>query len=128
MPVNVDTFSSIRQILDESIGTIYGLEVALYSKYLRTAGRTDVLATWNGIASVVDFKTSRRIKSEADILGYFIQESCYSVMLEEMTGMVFPQLVTVMMVDHDDPIVFIKHRDEYVPTMKRIFTHAQRPI
>jgi hypothetical protein len=121
MPVNVDSFNSIRPILDRNIGIIYGLEIPLYSQRLHTAGRTDVVAQFNGIDSIVDFKTSRRIKTEKDVLGYFIQETCYSVMLEEMTGLECSQLVTVMAVDHEDPIVFIKHRDEYKSTMEKIF-------
>lgn len=121
MPVNIDTFSSVRKDLDRRVGIIYGLEVPLYSRRLYTAGRTDLICQWDGIDSVVDFKTSRRVKKEEHILGYFIQKTCYSLMLEEMIGKILSQIVTVMMVDFEDPIIFIKRRDDYKEVTERIF-------
>ena len=121
MPINVDTFRTIKPLLDNGIGDIYGLEVPLYSRRLNCAGRTDVLAQWYGVNSVIDFKTSKRVKDKSKILNYFLQATCYSVMLEEMKGLIFPQLVIVMMVDFDDPIVFVEPRDKYIEPMERIF-------
>lgn len=121
MPVNIDTFQSVRKQLDSRVGIIRGLELPLYSRRLFTAGRTDLVAEWDGVDSIVDFKTSRRIKQESDILGYFIQKTCYSLMLEELTGLLCPQIVTVMMIDFEEPKIFVKQRNDYKQITERIF-------
>jgi hypothetical protein len=43
-----------------------------------------------------------------------MQEAGYAVMWEERTGMPITQLVTIMAVDHEEPIVFVEHRDEWI--------------
>lgn len=126
MPVNVDTFLSIKKILDECIGTIYGLEVPLYSERLYTAGRTDVVAEYDQYDSIVDFKTSKRIKDKRHILGYFLQATCYSVMLEELTGKRCEQIVIVMAVDHEAPQIFAESRTPYLNTMEEVFLNNAR--
>jgi genome maintenance exonuclease 1 len=121
MPTNLETFSRIKPHLDLNVGTIYGVEVPLWSDKLKTAGRTDLLAGWHGINSVVDFKTSRKIKKEEYIESYFLQATCYSLMAEERTGIKFPQIVIIIAVDHEETQLFVKDRDEYVRKVLRIF-------
>lgn len=121
MPVNLDTFSRIRPILDLNVGSIYGIEIPLYSARLKTAGTCDLLAGFRGINSVIDFKTSKRVKKEEDIEGYFLQAACYSLMAEELTDLKFPQIVIIMSVDNEESLVFIKQRDDYVDRVLEIF-------
>jgi genome maintenance exonuclease 1 len=97
MPINVQTFSFIRSILDNNIGTIYGIEALLYSRLLKAAGTADLLAQYNGINSIIDFKTSKRIKTEDQIESYFIQTAAYSLMAAEHSNYNFPQIVILMM-------------------------------
>jgi hypothetical protein len=122
MPFNLETFSSIKKHLDLCIGTVYGLEVPLWSKRLETAGRTDLLAGWLGINSVIDFKTSKRKKEEEDIQSYFLQATVYSMMAEELTEHKFPQIVVIIAVDHEDAQVFVRNRDQYVDRALEVFT------
>jgi hypothetical protein len=122
MPFNLVTFSSIKKHLDLCIGTVYGLEVPLWSKRLGTAGRTDLLAGWLGVNSVIDFKTSKRKKEEEDIQSYFLQATVYSMMAEELTEHKFPQIVVIIAVDHEDAQVFVKNRDQYVDRALEVFT------
>ena len=121
MPTNLETFSRIKPHLDLNVGTIYGVEVPLWSDKLKTAGRTDLLAGWHGINSVVDFKTSRKIKKEEHIESYFLQATCYSLMAEERTGIKFPQIAIIIAVDHEETQVFVKQRDKYVQRVLGIF-------
>ena len=121
MPVNLDTFSRIRPILDLNVGSIYGIEIPLYSARLKTAGTCDLLAGFRGINSVIDFKTSKRVKKEEDIEGYFVQACCYSLMAEELTELKFLQIVIIMSVDNEESLVFIKDRDQYVDRVLEIF-------
>lgn len=120
MPFNLASFYSIKPILDDHIGLIAGLEIPLYSDTLRTAGRSDCIAKWAGIWSIVDFKTSKKVKTKESIHNYFMQESCYAHMFYERTGWKIPQIVTVMMVDHSDPLVFVEKADDYIDEFKKI--------
>jgi genome maintenance exonuclease 1 len=122
MPFNLVTFSSIKKHLDLCIGTVHGIEVPLWSENLKTAGRCDLLAGWQGTNSVIDFKTSKRQKGEEDIQSYFLQATCYSLMAEERTTLKFPQIVVIIAVDHEDAQVFVKNRDQYVDKVLEVFT------
>lgn len=125
MPMNLDSFLSIKRLLDEHLGRVFGVEVPLWSSELRTAGRTDLFAEWDGVPAIVDFKTSRKIKTEDKVWGYFIQKTCYGEMVQEL-GYRVPRIVTVMMVDHEPPQVWVKDRAEFVPAMRKVFVDAPR--
>lgn len=117
MPNVIDNFLSVKQVLDNNIGKVYAQEVALYSNHLQLAGRVDCIAEWNGRLSVIDFKTSKKLKKKEYIENYFIQESAYAIMWEERTGIPITQLVTLIAVDDEEPQVFIEHRDNYAPKL-----------
>lgn len=126
MPVHLDSFLSIKRELDERVGTVFAVEAPLWSERLRTAGRTDCVAEWDGLPSIVDFKTSKKKKNPDEIFSYFIQEGCYAEMVRERTGLLIPQIVTVMMVDHDSPIVFVRKTEEYEDDVERVFAARRR--
>lgn len=115
MPANVLSFKNIKPFLDKHIGTIAGLELPLYSDTLKVAGRVDCIAEWDGVWSIVDFKTSRKEKSRDDIHTYFMQESAYAMMMFERTGILCKNLVTVMTVDEGDSQVFIEKSRDWLP-------------
>lgn len=114
MPVNIQAFNSIKPILDENLNNIVMQECPLYSDYLKVGGRVDCIAEWNGKLSVIDFKTSRKIKKKEWIKGYLMQESAYCVMFEERTKIPIRQIVTVITVDNEQPQVFIEDRDNHI--------------
>ena len=101
----------------KSITGIYCIEQALYSHLLRVAGRTDAIVLWNGVPSVLDFKTTSKAKPEAWLLNYFIQLTAYSIMFQERTGMKVPQLV-LLTATEDEPhaqVIVKPTRDYYMP-------------
>lgn len=108
------SLENLRPILDNRVGTIYGLEVPLYSSHLGLAGRCDCIAQFDGVPSIVDFKTSKRVKKHENISNYFAQMSGYAVMWEERTGMPIVNTVIIMDVDDHEPLVFKEHRDNYI--------------
>jgi hypothetical protein len=108
------SLENLRPILDERIGKIYGLEVPLYSDHLGVAGRCDAIADFDGVPSIVDFKTSKWPKKKEKIPNYFAQMSGYAIMFEERTGMPITNTVIIMDVDNHEPMVFKEHRDNYV--------------
>ena len=87
--------NNIKPLLN-NINNIYFLEVPLYSDKLQTAGTCDCIAEYNGVLSIIDFKTSRKKKKDEYITDYFLQGTAYSIMFEEMTGIKIEQVVILI--------------------------------
>tara|TARA_B100000287_G_scaffold12640_1_gene12956 strand:- start:21 stop:659 length:639 start_codon:yes stop_codon:yes gene_type:complete len=113
MPDVLSTFKDVQPILDEHISEILGLEAPLYSKHLKLAGRVDCVGVFDNKLSIIDFKTSRKIKKKEWIHNYFAQASAYAIMFEERTGIPVPQLVIIIAVDNEQPQVFVEKRDDW---------------
>lgn len=127
MPHVLLSFKAAQKILDQSVGAIVMQECPLYSDYLKLAGRVDLVAEFDGLLSIVDFKTSTRVKTAEDIPNYFIQESAYAIMFEERTGVPITSLVTIMVVDgRAEPIVFKQHRDKWAPELIQVIEEYDR--
>jgi genome maintenance exonuclease 1 len=119
--IDLHMFHQIKPFLDESVGTIYGIELPLYSTLLNSAGRTDLVAKFNNINSIVDFKTSKREKKEEWIRNYFIQTTAYSLMYEEMYSVKIPQLAIMIAVDEGQSQLFVKKTKDYYDDVKNFF-------
>lgn len=113
MPNILGDFMPIKPILDERLSLVYGQELPLYSDHLKLAGRVDCVGVFDGKLSIIDYKTSKKIKKHEWITNYFIQETFYAIAWEERTGMPITQLVTIIAVDNEEPQVFIEHRDNW---------------
>ena len=113
MPSNKEMFDAMSNHLRDHVDNIHGVESFLYSDFLRTAGQVDCIAEYDGVLSVIDFKTSKKRKPESWIQNYFVQAAAYSFMFEERTNIQIPQLVIMIGVDGDDePQVFTKNTKE----------------
>jgi hypothetical protein len=121
LPFNKEMFNSISPILDEHIGTVLGIELPLYSKIMKTAGTADLIAEFDNVVSIIDFKTSTKQKLESWIDSYFLQATVYSIMFEWIYKIKVPQIVIIIGVDHDTPQVFIKNRDDYIDRVFELF-------
>lgn len=121
-PNILENFKTIRTVLDERVGKIFSQECALYSDHLRVAGRVDLVAEFDGKISIIDFKTSKKLKPRKFVTNYFAQEAAYAIMWEERTGMPITQLVTIIACDdvHGAPgnQIYIEHRDDHVELLK----------
>lgn len=115
MPINVMTFNTLKPILDERVDNIYFQEAPLYSRKIKTAGRVDLIAEFDGKLSIIDFKTSRKPKKQEWITSYFMQESFYAAAFYELTGVPIKQIVTLIMVDDDKPQVFVEQPLKWLP-------------
>jgi hypothetical protein len=114
-------FQGVRPILEKNIGTVFGVEMPLYSKSLWAAGRTDLLAEWSGVPSVIDYKTTRFEKKEENILSYFLQSATYAFMASSIYGISFHQVVIVMIPIHEKPVIFVKDVKEYFEEVVDLF-------
>lgn len=122
MPSGIDSFNSIKILLDKHVDNILGVELPLYSSALETAGRCDLIAEFDGVPSVIDFKTSRKLKKEEWIESYFLQTACYAMMFERLYSIAIPQVVVMIAVDHEEPQLFVKDRKDYIKRVIDIFT------
>ncbi len=114
-------FNTSRKILD-NINNVYLQEAALYSDYLKIAGRVDCIAEYNDKLSIIDFKTSAEEKKEAYLYDYYVQETAYACMLQELYGLKVEQLVTIVSCESGDVQVSI------VPPKKEYFVKLQQYI
>lgn len=103
------------------INNIVAQEIPLFSDMLKVAGRVDVIAEYDGVLSIIDFKTSNNLKTDTMIEDYFLQCTAYSLMFEEMFGIEIPQIVVIIAVEKGlNGMVFKRNRDAYVgPLIKR---------
>ena len=112
--ITMDMFKSIQPLIDARIDDIYAIELPMYSKHLGVAGTTDCIAKFDGKTSIIDFKTSSKLKKEEWIDDYFMQTACYAVMFEERTGIPVSQLVIIIAVENNVPQIFIQKRDVWI--------------
>lgn len=113
-PENLFMFKQIKPILDIHLEEVWAVECPLYSDYLRVAGQCDCVGIFQGKPAIIDFKTASKRKRRSWITNYFMQESAYAVMFEEMTGKPIVNLVTVIAVANDEPQLFVEQRDDHI--------------
>jgi genome maintenance exonuclease 1 len=113
MPDAKEMFNDIKPLLNQ-IDNIHYQEQALWSKNLGLAGRVDCIAEFAGTLSVIDFKTSKKVKSIKDIEDYFWQTAAYALMYEELVGTPINQLVIVMAVENSKPLLFIQKTEDHI--------------
>ena len=112
-PLPVLMFHHSRSVLDR-INNIYLQEAALYSDHLEVAGRVDCIAEFDGVLSIIDFKTAAEPKKETYLYDYLVQETAYACCLQELYGLSVKQLVTIVACENGETQVHI------TPPKKRI--------
>lgn len=119
----MQSFYDVKPVLDKCLTKVYAQEAGLYSERLGVAGRVDCVGEWNGIDSIIDYKTSKKLKKKEWIDSYFMQSTAYAIMWEERTGIPINQIVVVIAVDNEEPQIFIEKRENW--TEKLIQTIAE---
>jgi len=116
MPDSVEMFRTLIPHLHR-INNIHYIEQALWSEQIGLAGRVDLIAEWDGVLSVIDFKTSKKIKKKEDIQDYFAQCTAYAGMYEEHVSVPVDQIVIVMAVENEEPLIFIEKTGDHINTL-----------
>jgi hypothetical protein len=120
--INIMDFNRVIPLLNQNVSSIYGVELPLFSHRLRTAGRADLVCQWEYVNSVVDFKTARQEKFKEQIIDYFIQSACYAIMFQELYHLTTPQIVVIMLIDHEpEPQVFIEKTEDWASKVEEMF-------
>jgi genome maintenance exonuclease 1 len=113
-----EQFDNLKVLL-HNISDIRAQEVPLYSHLLGLAGRVDCVASYNGTPSIIDFKTSKRLKSKEDIEDYFCQATAYAIMWQQMTGEKIPQIAILITTGYGEVQEFLEDPYNYVPILKK---------
>jgi ATP-dependent exoDNAse (exonuclease V) beta subunit len=128
MPDVKDFFFQLKEHIDKNVGIVYGLEQPLYSHYLSVAGRCDCIAEWDGELSIVDYKTSSKIKEENYIQNYFMQCSAYATMFSELTGKQVNRIVVAIANDEGKPQIFVRERQQYMKPLQEMIAKYRQSL
>lgn len=112
-------FFTLKTKLDLYVDNIHSLETPMYSDILRTAGRTDCIAEWNGVLSVIDFKNSKKKKKQEYIQDYIYQTTCYACMAKEFLKIPISQIVIPICYYDGSIDVFVGKTNDHYSGMKR---------
>jgi genome maintenance exonuclease 1 len=116
MPDAKEMFLPLKPILNR-INNIHYQECALWYVGIGMACRVDCIGEFDGVLSVIDFKTSRKLKKKEQIDSYFAQCVAYACMYEEMIGKGIDQIVIIMAVEDSEPLVFIEKTSDHLNTL-----------
>ena len=111
-------FNELKDKTFNNINEVIGQEVTLYSDKYKVAGRTDLIAEYNGELSIVDFKTSTNERKDSYNENYYIQTAAYAEMFEELTGKPINQIVILVVTENGTVQEFIKDKQEYIPLLE----------
>ena len=103
----------------DKINNIHCLETRMFSDELRLAGTVDCIGQYDGVLSVIDFKTAKKPKKFDNIANYFMQGSAYAEMFREHTNIKIEQIVILIGVDSSNHAqVFVANPDDYLNELK----------
>ena len=110
-------FGQLKPVLMQKVNNILAQECGLYTDKYRVAGRVDCIAEYNGVKSIIDFKTSRKERNDDWNESYYIQASAYAEMFEERTGVAINQIVILVVTEDGVVQEFVKDKGEYLPML-----------
>ena len=110
-------FKQLRDSVIQKIDNIHAQECGLYSDKYKIAGRVDCIAEYDGVLSIIDFKTSTSERKDSYNENYYIQASAYAEMFEERTGIEINQVVILVVTEDGVVQEFIKDKTEYLPML-----------
>ena len=117
-PLSEFLFKQAKPTL-EKIDNIHAIEQSLFSKQLGVAGTVDCIAEYDGVLSIIDFKTSTKERSDSWNENYYIQGSAYAEMFEERTSIPVQQVVILVVTEDGTVQEFVKDKEEYLPLLEQ---------
>ena len=115
-------FTQLQEKVLQNIDDIYAQEAGLYSDKYKVAGRVDCVSEYNGVPSVIDFKTSTKERKDDWNENYYIQGSAYAEMFQERTGIVIAQVVILVVTEDGTVQEFVKNKHDYLDALTETVT------
>ena len=106
-------FGQLKDSLTK-VDNIHAQEAGLYSDKYRVAGRVDCIAEYDGVLSIIDFKTSTKERNDDWNENYYIQCSAYAEMYEERTGTEINQIVILCVTEDGTVQEFVKEKYDFL--------------
>lgn len=103
--VERDMYKQLLPVLDD-VSEVYCVETQLYSDKLQIAGTVDFAGIYKNKLTIIDWKTSSRVKFKSEIQDYFLQCSAYAAMLYERTGLAFGNILIAMTTPDNGLLLF----------------------
>jgi len=110
-------FTQLRDNLLNRVDNIRSQEAGLYSDKYGVAGRVDCIAEFDGVLSIIDFKTSTKERQDSYNESYYIQASAYAEMFEERTGIEINQICIWVVTEDGVCQEFVKDKKDYLPLL-----------
>lgn len=116
---DIELWKQFKSQLDH-IDNVRCIEDTLYSHKLKVAGTVDLIAEYKGVISIIDWKTSIRVKTLNEVEGYLMQCAAYAECFEEMIGITIDQLVVIIGTDESvNPVVFVENKTYWLKKFKQ---------
>ena len=113
-------FASARREL-KKIDNVRGIEIPMWSDYLKIAGRSDCIGDYAYVPSIIDYKNSRSPKPLHFCTSYFLQGAAYARMFYERHGIVIKQMVIIIAVwGQLKPTVHIEKVRDWVKPLDQV--------
>ena len=106
-------FENIRPELNK-IDDIMAIELPMVSKKFKIAGQLDILGYYDGILSMIDLKSARKEKKLEWCNRWFLQETFYCLVVEELFGTPVEQIVTLVATEDGKTQVLVKKKDDFI--------------
>jgi hypothetical protein len=110
-------FTQLKEKVLCNVNNIYAQEAGLYSDKYKVAGRVDCIAEYNGVPSIIDFKTSTKERKDEWNESYYIQGSAYAEMFGERTGIEISQVVILVVTEDGTVQEFVKEKYDYLDAL-----------
>lgn len=85
-------FKSAIPVLDKNITAVHAVEVPLWHRTAKVAGRVDAIVDWNGEPAIFDYKCIGHHNPEW-LNDYWLQTTIYAACVKDMTGIDIKRLV-----------------------------------
>lgn len=126
MPIHLDLFQQVKTLLDAHLTDVYLFEKAIYSDWYQLAGTPDLIGLWDGILSVIDFKTATRRKQDSHVQKHFLQTAAYKLLFDDTMrrSATFNATQLVIIVANEEgppPQSFVEPAGDYVKMFERLW-------
>ena len=123
-----EIFLHMKNTLVANVNNIRAQECGLYSDKYKVAGRVDCIAEYDGVLSIIDFKTSKRKRKDEWNENYYIQSSAYAEMFEDRTGTPIEQIVILVVTEDGEVEAFVRSKSKYLPLLSEAVDNFNKEL
>ena len=104
-------YSKTLQIVYPHISDVFAVERTMYSDQCQVAGTSDLIAKWDHVDAIIDWKTASHFKSKDKIVSYWCQLASYAIMVKERYDLDIKKLVLVFNVNNGEQVYFYENNN-----------------